>query len=208
MLRYLMGYPQIFFRYLGPSMWFSNRINWIISEVQASKNFFFIFLASKQLQAALGSGIGTGSVFCLSFSNNVNSSKSTIIKKLCKSKNLSNHRVVIRKNPLQVTSDLQRVFLYDHSVIWQIFWFAKLFNDGGLTTIAIWEWLFLYYAKYKKVWHENSNMVFAQYSSCCFFLIGVYWVERNTCLVFVGFSAKLGQGPYETIFMSYTILLH
>ena len=68
MLRYLMAYPKNFFRYLGPSMWFSNRINWIISEVQASKKFFFIFLASKQLPAALGNGIGTGSVFCLSFS--------------------------------------------------------------------------------------------------------------------------------------------
>ena len=26
------------------------------------------------------------------------------------------------------------------AVIWQVFWFAKFFNDGGLTTIAIWEW--------------------------------------------------------------------
>ena len=33
------------------------------------------------------------------------SSKTTNIKKLCKSKNLSNHRVVIRKNPLQITRD-------------------------------------------------------------------------------------------------------
>ena len=64
MLRYLMGYPQKNFRYLGPSMWFSNRISWIISEVQASKNFFFIFLASKKLLAPLRSRIGTGSVFC------------------------------------------------------------------------------------------------------------------------------------------------
>ena len=34
-----------------------------------------------------------------------NSSNATIIKKLCKSKNLFHHRVVIRKNPLQITSD-------------------------------------------------------------------------------------------------------
>ena len=47
MLRYLMGYPQRIFRYLGPSMWFSNRISWIISEVQASKIFFFIFFSFK-----------------------------------------------------------------------------------------------------------------------------------------------------------------
>ena len=33
-----------------------------------------------------------------------NSNNSTIIKKLCKSKNLSNHRVVMLKNPLQVTN--------------------------------------------------------------------------------------------------------
>ena len=46
-----------------------------------------------------------------------NSSKTTIIKKLCKSKKLSNDRLVIQKNPLQITSDLQRVFPYDHSVI-------------------------------------------------------------------------------------------
>ena len=89
-----------------------------------------------------------------------NSSKTTIIKKLCKSKNLSNHRVVILKNPLQVTCDLQRVFQHEHffflsilknlfkplkntSVIWQVFWYAKLCNVGGLTTIAIWEWTYL-----------------------------------------------------------------
>ena len=29
-----------------------------------------------------------------------------VVKKLCKSKNLSNHRVVMLKNPLQVTCDL------------------------------------------------------------------------------------------------------
>ena len=57
------------------------------------------------------------------------------LKKLVKSQ--SGHTEMI-------TSDLQRVFPNDHSVIiWQVFWFAKLFNDGGLTTIAIWEWLFL-----------------------------------------------------------------
>ena len=39
------------------------------------------------------------------------------LKSFANQKNLSNHRVVIRKNPLQITSDLQRVFLYDHSVI-------------------------------------------------------------------------------------------
>ena len=36
-------------------------------------------------------------------------------------KNSSNDGVVIQKNPLQVTSDLQRVFLYDHFVISQVF---------------------------------------------------------------------------------------
>ena len=48
-----------------------------------------------------------------------------MVKKLCKSKNLSNHRVVMLKNPLQVTCDLQRVFQQDHSVIWQVFWDLK-----------------------------------------------------------------------------------
>jgi hypothetical protein len=40
-----------------------------------------------------------------------------MVKKLCKSKNLSNHRVFMLKNPLQVTCDAQRVFQHDHSVI-------------------------------------------------------------------------------------------
>jgi hypothetical protein len=37
-----------------------------------------------------------------------------MVKKLCKSKKLSNYRVVMLKNPLQVTCDLQRVFQHDH----------------------------------------------------------------------------------------------
>ena len=53
-----------------------------------------------------------------------NSSNTTIIKKLCKSKKLvksqSGHTEMI-------TSDLQRVFLYDHSVIWQVFLICKAF---------------------------------------------------------------------------------
>jgi hypothetical protein len=49
------------------SIWIGYWINWIISEVQASKKFFFIFLASKKLLAPLRSRIGTGSVFCHSF---------------------------------------------------------------------------------------------------------------------------------------------
>ena len=52
-----------------------------------------------------------------------NSSKTTIIKKLCKSKNLSNHRVVMLKNPLQITSDLQRVFSMT------TLWFDKIFEN-------------------------------------------------------------------------------
>ena len=72
-------------------------------------------------------------------------SKSTIIKKLCKSGNLSNHRVVMLKHPLQftctgtilgtmlVTTDnfwgnirdnfghMSRVFQHDHAVIWPSF---------------------------------------------------------------------------------------
>ena len=50
-------------------------------------------------------------ILSFSYSNN---SKTTIIKKLCESKNLSNEML---KNPLQVTCDLQRFFQHDHSVI-------------------------------------------------------------------------------------------
>ena len=50
------------------SIWIGYRINWIISEVQGNKFFFFIFLASKKLLAPLRSRIGTCSVFCHSFS--------------------------------------------------------------------------------------------------------------------------------------------
>ena len=46
------------------SIWIGNRINCVISEVQVSKKFFFIFLASKKLLASLRSEIGTCSVFC------------------------------------------------------------------------------------------------------------------------------------------------
>ena len=63
MLRYLMAYPKKNFSYPGPSMWFSNRINWIISDVQAKKFFLIIFLASNKVLAMLGSWIGTCSVF-------------------------------------------------------------------------------------------------------------------------------------------------
>ena len=34
----------------------------------------------------------------------------------------------MQKNPLQVTSDLQRVFPYDHFVIWQVFLICKAFS--------------------------------------------------------------------------------
>ena len=50
------------------SIWIGYRINWIISEVQASKIFFFIIVALKKLLAPLRSIIGTCSVFCHSFS--------------------------------------------------------------------------------------------------------------------------------------------
>ena len=68
MLRYLMAYPKKNFSYPGPSMWFSNRINWIISDVQAKKFFLIIFLASNKVLAMLGSWIGTCSVFFHSYS--------------------------------------------------------------------------------------------------------------------------------------------
>ena len=61
MLRYLMAYPKKIFSYLGPSMWFSNRINWIISKVQGKKKNLIIFLAS--VLAMLGSWFGTCSFF-------------------------------------------------------------------------------------------------------------------------------------------------
>ena len=68
MLRYLMAYPKKNFSYPGPSMWFSNRINWIISDVQAKNFFLIIFLASNKVLAMLGSWIGTCSVFFHSYS--------------------------------------------------------------------------------------------------------------------------------------------
>jgi hypothetical protein len=68
MLRYLMAYPKKNFSYPGPSMRFSNRINWIISDVQAKKFFLIIFLASNRVLAMLGSWIGTCSVFFHSYS--------------------------------------------------------------------------------------------------------------------------------------------
>ena len=68
MLRYLMAYPKKNFSYPGPSMWFSNRINWIISDVQGKNFFLIIFLASNKVLAMLGSWIGTCSVFFHSYS--------------------------------------------------------------------------------------------------------------------------------------------
>ena len=52
---------------------FPKRINGIISEVQLYFFFSFLVLTSGKFLEALGSGIGTGSIFCLSFSlsNNV-----------------------------------------------------------------------------------------------------------------------------------------
>ena len=62
-----MRYPPKNFRYLGPSMCFSKRINWIISEVQRQNFFLKVFSSSNKVLAALGSGIGTCSVFLHSF---------------------------------------------------------------------------------------------------------------------------------------------
>ena len=59
MLRYIMAYPNFIFGYLGLSMWFSNQINWIISEVQRQKKNLMIFLTSDKVLAMLGSWIGT-----------------------------------------------------------------------------------------------------------------------------------------------------
>ena len=62
-----MRYPKKNFRYLGLSMCFSKRINWIISEVQRQNFFLKVFSSSDKVLAALGSGIGTCSVFLHSF---------------------------------------------------------------------------------------------------------------------------------------------
>ena len=61
------------------------------------------------------------------------------IKYECALKNSSNHRVVIRKWSLVICKGFFRM-----TTLWfdKFFWFAKLFNDGGVTTIAIWEWVF------------------------------------------------------------------
>ena len=58
-----MRYPKKNFRYLGPSMCFSKRINWIISEVQRQNFFLKVFSSSYKVLAALGSGSRTCSVF-------------------------------------------------------------------------------------------------------------------------------------------------
>ena len=111
-----------------------------------------------------------------------NSSNATIIKKLCKSKKLvksqSGHTEMI-------TSDLQRVFPYDHSVIWQVFWFAKLFNDGGVTTIAIWEWLFTAKRKLERLQFSTSSSFVKIWSACscefkAYFWTDIYITETGT----------------------------
>ena len=65
-------------------------------------------------------------VICKGFFSKTNSTFSRL------SKILSNHRVVMEKRIFSMTT------------LWfdKFFWFAKLFNDGGVTTIAIWEWGF------------------------------------------------------------------
>ena len=64
----MIRYPKFFFRYLGLSMWFSKRINWIISEVQRQNFFLKVFSSSDKVLAELGSGSGTCLVFLHSFS--------------------------------------------------------------------------------------------------------------------------------------------
>ena len=59
------------------------------------------------------------------------------LKKLVKSQSVMLHSAW----PLcDLTSFLICKAQHDHSVIWQVFWFVKLFNHCGPTTIAIWEW--------------------------------------------------------------------
>ena len=62
-------------KFLVLSICIPKRINGIISEVQLWKKKLFLVLTSGKFLEALGSGIGTGSIFCLSFSlsNRVNS---------------------------------------------------------------------------------------------------------------------------------------
>ena len=63
------------------------------------------------------------------------------LKSFAYQKNLSNHRVVIQKWSLVICKGFFRM-----TTLWfdKFFWFAKLFKDGGVTTIAIWEWSFHY----------------------------------------------------------------
>ena len=81
---------------------------------------------------------------------------------------ISTHACVISlvASPLVL---LQRAFQHDHSVIWRVFWFAKLFNDGGLTTIAIWEWV-MFYLCFIKVFLVLSNHIIS-YSAHYSFLV-------------------------------------
>ena len=92
--------------------------------------------------------------------------------------------------PTILDSLLQRVFQHEHYfflsilknlVKWQVFWLAKLFNDGGLSTIAIWEWLFLinpqilFFISCLLLWHCLLSMPNFQWflnqqkGICCFF---------------------------------------
>ena len=54
--------------FLVLSICIPKRINGIISEVQLWKRFLFLVLTLGKFLEALGSRIGTGSIFCLSFS--------------------------------------------------------------------------------------------------------------------------------------------
>ena len=79
------------------------------------------------------------------------------IKYECALKNSSNHRVVIRKWSLVICKGFFRM-----TTLWfdKFFWFAKLFNHGGLTTTSIWECTFNFLNS--RLWRriEDNNKFF------------------------------------------------
>ena len=93
------------------------------------------------------------------------------LKSFANQKNLSNHRVVIRKWSLVICKGFFRM-----TTLWfdKFFWFAKLFNHGGLTTIATWECIFLILnrkiAHFKQKFGVSNDAKFTEHAYSVFYI--------------------------------------
>ena len=102
---------------------------------------------------------------------------------------------------LQITCDLQRVFQHDQSVIWQVFWFAKI-----LMMVAL---LLLLYENKKqsilpyKNYYTFRGKIAAVTINCCYLIIYSVFIVHSTYLGYITlFLASIQFGSSSILTLS------